>query len=415
VSEIGLWVDPSQRDELRKRLLSEQSLHDVELDFRTKSGSILTCLVAAELIDVGQETCILSVASDITQRKLAEEALRESEERFHNVFRDSGVGMVIVSPKGGFLAANKAFCDCLGYTEEELMAKTVESVTFPEDWPMFSKKLAQGRAFQWFEKRCLHKSGRIVYTESSASVIRSRQGDPQYLVGQVLNITARKEAEETLADMSRKLIAAQEQERARIGRELHDDINQRLGMLASELGKLQDNPSEVISRVKELENRTIEIANDVQALSHELHASKMEYLGAVRGLKSWCREFGQRQGLDIDFTSDVTSVLPFDIGTCFYRVLQEALHNTVKHSGAKRIEVQLRQEATEVSLIIHDSGRGFDVTAAMQGHGLGLTSMKERLRLVNGTITIQSSPRDGTTIHASARLRSGHDPQLAVG
>ena len=90
------------------------------------------------------------------------------------------------------------------------------------------------------------------------------------------------------------------------------------------------------------------------------------------------------------------SVLPLDIGICLFRVLQEALHNAVKHSGTKRIEVQLKEDSNEVSLIIHDSGKGFDVTAAMQGHGLGLTSMKERVRLVNGTITIHSNGRDGT-------------------
>ena len=138
--------------------------------------------------------------TDVTERKRAEETLHESEEeKFRGVFRDAGVGMVIVSPEGRFLAANKAFCDSLGYTEEELIEKTVESVTLSEDWPAFSKKLrealTEGRGFQWFEKRCLHKSGRIVYTESSASLIRNRNGEPQYFVGEVLDITKRKEAD----------------------------------------------------------------------------------------------------------------------------------------------------------------------------------------------------------------------------
>ena len=190
--------------------------------------------------EYGRIVRMIGVVADITDRKRAEETLRESEEKFRSVFRDAGVGMVIVSLEGRFLAANKAFCDSLGYTEEELQEKTVESVTLSEDWPAFSKKLrealTEGRGFQWFEKRCLHKSGRIVYTASSASLIRSRNGDPQYFVGEVLDVTMRKEAEQALADMTRKLIAAQEQERTRIARELHDDINQRLAMLAVELG-----------------------------------------------------------------------------------------------------------------------------------------------------------------------------------
>jgi PAS domain S-box-containing protein len=356
---------------------------------------------------------------DITQRKLGEEALRESEEKFRSIFRDAGVGMVLVSPDGRFLAANQAFCDCLGYTEQELVEQGVASVTLPEDWPAFSQKLREtltgGRGFQWFEKRCLHKSGRIVYTESSASVIQSRDGDPQYLVGQVLDITERKKAEEALAQMSRKLIAAQEQERARIGRELHDDITQRLALLTVELEELRKNPAETDIRVQQILRETMEIAGDVQALSHELHASKLEYLGVIKGLQGLCKEVAQRQGLEIEFTSQMSSALPYELGICFFRVLQEALHNAVKYSGAKRVEVQLTEDSNKIHLMIHDSGVGFDVEAARQGSGLGLTSMQERVRLVNGTITIQSRRNGGTTIHAYVPFRVEHDSQRVAG
>ena len=214
--------------------------------------------------------------------------------------------------------------------------------------------------------------------------------------------------------MNRRLIEAQEQERTRIGRELHDDINQRLAMLALELERLQDNPSEVRSRVQELRKQTTEISNDVQALSHELHSSKLEYLGAIRGMKSWCKEFGERQGIQIEFNSpEVKFSLPQEIGLCLFRVLQEALHNAAKHSGVKRIEVQLREDSGEIHLIISDLGRGFDLEAAIQGRGLGLTSMHERVRLVNGTIEIESKPMGGTTIHVRIPLRS--EPRLPTG
>lgn len=362
---------------------------------------------------------IACVLRDITERKRAEETLRESEEQFRSVFRDAGVGMVIVSPEGRFLAANKAFCDSLGYTEEELQEKTVESVTLSEDWPAFSKTLREAltgeRGFQWFEKRCLHKSGRIVYTASSASLIRSRNGEPQYFVGEVLDVTMRKEAEQALADMTRKLIAAQEQERARIARELHDDINQRLAMLGIELERLQDNPSEVWSRVQELRKQTTELSNDVQGLSHDLHSSQLEYLGVVAGMKSWCKEFGKRQGMQIDCRQDVRSSLPQEIGLCLFRVLQEALHNAAKHSAVKRIEVQLHEESDEIHLTIRDLGKGFDVEAAKKGRGLGLTSMQERVRLVNGTIEIQSQPMGGTTIHVRVPIGSEKTSERAVG
>src|SRR5215469_7871888 len=167
--------------------------------------------------------------------------------------------------------------------------------------------------------------------------------------------------------------------------------------------------------MQELRKETIEISNDVQALSHELHSSKLEYLGIVAGMKSWCKEFAERQERECAFASDVTSPLPFEIGLSLFRVLQEALHNAVKHSGVKRVQVQLADHSNEVHLIVQDSGRGFDVEAAMQGRGLGLTSMQERVRLVNGAITIDSNPMRGTTIHARVPFESEYGSHRAAG
>src|SRR5262249_1353466 len=130
--------------------------------------------------------------------------------------------------------------------------------------------------------------GTLLWLKSNGRGFFDREGKLQRVIGMVADVTDVKRADEALAGMTRKLIEAQEQERARIGRELHDDINQRLAMLSIDLQQLQENPSEVASRVEELRQRTSEISNDVQALSHELHSSQLEYLGAVRGMKSWC-------------------------------------------------------------------------------------------------------------------------------
>jgi len=204
--------------------------------------------------------------------------------------------------------------------------------------------------------------------------------------------------------MTRKLIAAQEQERARIGRELHDDINQRLAMLGVELERLQSNPFQIEQRIEELRQQTTELSDDVQALSHELHASKLDYLGAIAGIKSWCKEFAERRKLTIDFSSDVRSPVPRALGVTLFRVLQEALQNAVKHSGVKKMDVQLHEKSGEIHFIVSDSGKGFNPEVAKQGRGLGLTSMEERVRLVNGTITIQSKPTGGTTIYIRVPL-----------
>lgn len=220
---------------------------------------------------------------------------------------------------------------------------------------------------------------------------------------------------ELLRDLGGRLINAQEQERARIGRELHDDINQRLAMLAIQLQQLHQDPSEFQTRLPELRRQAIEISDNVQALSHELYSSKLEYLGVVAGIKSWCRECSDRYKTEIGFTSDVASPLPPAIGLTLFRVAQEAVHNAVKHSGVNHVEVQLWQESGEAHLTVSDSGRGFDIGDSLQGAGLGLTSMRERAKLLNGTVTIHSEPMVGTTVHIRIPLSSRSDLERPTG
>ena len=270
-----------------------------------------------------------------------------------------------------------------------------------------------GARIEQFETVRVSKTGKRINVSLSISPIKDSSGAVVGVAGIARDITDRKRAEEARADMSRKLIAAQEQERARIGRELHDDINQRLAMLALELEQLQESPSEVQSRLQELRKQTTEIADDVQALSHELHSSKLEYLGVVAGMKSWCKEFSERHKMEINFRNNVPSAIPFEMGVSLFRVLQEALHNAVKHSGVKRIEVEVRETSGEIHLIVSDSGKGFDADAVLQGRGLGLTSMRERVRLVNGTILIDSKPMGGTRIHVRVPFEAEHTQKAA--
>ena len=145
------------------------------------------------------------------------------------------------------------------------------------------------------------------------------------------------------------------------GENFTDDINQRVAMLALELENMKHNPVEIEQRMPELLKQTNEISTEVQALSHELHPSKLEYLGIVAGIRSWCREFGDRQGFAIDYQTDVARTIPPEVGVTLFRILQEALHKAVKHSGVKRIEVQLLEQPNGVHLTISDAGKGFDI------------------------------------------------------
>lgn len=179
--------------------------------------------------------------------------------------------------------------------------------------------------------------------------------------------------------MAARLIEAQERERCRIARDLHDDINQRLALLTMDLDRLKksmSNPSaRVLSRISELREQTVEITTDIRALAYELHSPKLEHLGLVAAMEGFCKEFGEQQKVEIVFKSqDLQSPLPQNTSLCLFRVLQEALHNAAKHSGARHFEVQLWGTSGEVHLTVSDSGVGFDPEVARKGRGLGLTA-----------------------------------------
>jgi len=369
---------------------------------------------------IDRVACILH---DITDRKRAEETLLEmnrmleaqgsllrSREELLRVFvKNVPAAVAMFDREMRYLEVSDRWCTTYSVDGSQIVGRCHYDVfpDLPERFKEIHNRGIAGETVRVDEDRWDRESG----TTWARCEVRPWK-TPEGAVGGVLvfaeDITRRKQMEEALSDMSRKLIESQEQERARISRELHDDINQRLAMLAVELGQLHENPSEFQSRVEELRKCTAEISDDVQALSHDLHSSKLEYLGVVAGMKSWCKEFAERQKVEIDFSSGVSRVLPLAVGLSLFRVLQEALNNAIKHSGVKRIETQLREESGEIDLVIRDLGKGFDVEAASQGRGLGLTSMRERIRLVNGTISIESKPMGGTTIHVRVPLESKH-------
>jgi PAS domain S-box-containing protein len=349
------------------------------------------------------------IARDITKRKRAEQALLSSEQRYRLLFERNVAGVAIGSLDGRVLDCNEGWARILGYESRgEVLGRHASEFYFhPEEREPLLDELREKQAVFSRELQLKRKDGSPVCVLFNAAALNAEHGAP-ILQATMIDISEWKRSEEALSGMTRKLIESQEQERARIGRELHDDINQRLAMLSVEAEQLLETPSEIENRVQEFRKRISEISTDVQDLSHDLHSSKLEYLGVVAGIKSWCKEFGERQRVEIDFSNDVHSALPFEIGLSLFRVLQESLHNAMKHSGVKRIEVQLREDSGEIHLIIRDSGKGFDVEAALQGKGLGLTSMRERVRLVNGTFSIESKPMGGTTIHVRVPLESKH-------
>jgi PAS domain S-box-containing protein len=234
-------------------------------------------------------------------------------------------------------------------------------------------------------------------------------------IGSCLDITDRKVAEEALGSVGRRLIEAHEEERKRIARELHDDIVQRIALLAIELEqcahRVPDSLVDVHEYLERTRQRVYDLGNDIQALSHRLHSSKLEYLGLVAAAKSFCHELSKQRNVRIEFKhSDMPAAIPEETSLCLFRVLQEALQNAVKHSADQNFTVEMHGTNEEISLTVSDSGIGFDWQDAMNRQGLGLISMRERLHLVNGELSIQSEPGRGTTVRAHVRLGQKDNP-----
>jgi len=248
----------------------------------------------------------------------------------------------------------------------------------PEDqepvWKAFSDA-RQGQKPCAAEFRVLRADATVRWLAARGKFYFPDKGDPSRMLGMAVDITEIKQAEEALSGMSRKLVEAHEEERTWIARELHDDINQRLALLAVNLDtltqKLPASKVEVKRRIRKEQELVAELGRDVQALSHRLHSSKLEYLGLVVAASGLCGEPSDQQKVEIDFHSDgIPKNLPPEISLCLFRVMQEALQNGMKHSGSQHFEVRLESALNEIQLSVRDSGIGFDFDEAMKGRGL---------------------------------------------
>jgi PAS domain S-box-containing protein len=357
------------------------------------------------------------------KRRQVQTKVRESEQRFRLVANTAPVLIWMSGPDKLCNYFNQPWLEFTGRPIElELgngWAEAVHSEDFRECLDTYTKAFDQRKSFN-MEYRLKRHDGEYRSLFDMGVPRFNSDGSFAGYIGSCVDVTDRKLAEEALKSMSRRLLEAQEQERSRIARELHDDIGQRLALLAVELDQLQDNspdlPVEARSRVGELQKQASEIATDIQSLSHKLHSAKLEYLGIAAAMRSFCQEFGEQAKMKIDFkTHDLPSPLSPDISLCLFRVLQEALHNSAKHSGVRHVEVGLWGTLDEIHLAVSDSGAGFDSEAVKKSRGLGLISMEERLKLVKGTFSIESHPESGTTIHSRVPLSSGSDTMRATG
>ena len=344
--------------------------------------------------------------------KRAETQLRESEERFRLLANTAPVMIWTAGTDRKCSYVNKTWLDFTGRPfEAELGDGWVDGV-HPDDskrcFETYAEAFNQRESFE-MEYRVRRKDGEYRWILDNGVPRFNRDGTFAGYIGSCIDITDRKLAEEGLATIGRRLIGAHEEERTWIGRELHDDINQRLALLATELEQWSQNTStnEIIELVRYTQTRIAEVAHDVQGLSHRLHSSKLEYLGLATAAKSFCREFSEKTNVEIVFEhAGIPDNLSKEVSLCLFRVLQEGLQNAVKHSGVRSFAVNLQSTGESIELTVTDSGRGFEEQDAFTGTGLGLISMRERLQLVHGELSVKSQPGAGTTIRARVPLET---------
>lgn len=358
-----------------------------------------------------QSGLILALFWHRARRRKAEIELGKSEEKFSKAFQHSPLAITIVrATDNRFIDVNEIFEVDTGWLREEVLRRTPQEIGLwidPNQRSAFSMQLLEKGNVKDFEVRFRRKDGQIRIGLGSAELIELN--GEQCALSVIVDITERKQAEEFMASVSSRLIEAQEAERTRIARELHDDISQRLALVAIILDSArQALPAAAIEANHQLDEGSSlidELAGDIHALSHRLHSSRLEYLGLEVAASGFCREMSERQNVKINFHyGGIPKELSDQISLCLFRVLQEALHNAIKYSGVDQFDVSFTGTPGEIELKVHDSGVGFDPRETSNGHGLGLISMKERLKLVNGELSIDSKPAHGTTILARVPL-----------
>lgn len=257
------------------------------------------------------------------------------------------------------------------------------------------------------EFRIVLPDGRIRWMADHGALLYDDEGRINFATGIAKDVSAEKHAEENLRRLSGQLISAQEEERKRIARDLHDHVSQALSLLTVELEQLSRDKETTASQqdvLVAMQQQLRGLSSDIHALSHQLHPSKLKHLGLVSAMRAMCRDV-DRGGLSVRFTDhEVPREVPDDVSLTLYRVMQEGLQNVRKHSGATSVEAELSKTSTVLVLRLRDKGKGFDPRTADSGEGLGLLSMRERLNAVGGALIIQSAPGEGTLVEARVPL-----------
>ena len=410
-------VHPDDRDLVRGAI--ERSAHDgeaVTVEYRILPGDGSERWILSRgrprFASTGESDRLMGVSIDITERKRAQEALRASEARLEAGVELAGLGFYEVDFSAGAMYVDDRLRDLCGVPPGRDQGLQVLEFWLqhlhPDDLPRVSdlrQQMHDGRRERFsLEYRYLHPDRGEEWIRHLAGVAtRDATGRALRTYGVLRDVTERKRAEDELHDLSQRLIGAHEEERALLARELHDDVSQRLAVLAIDVGRAElaapkGEQAEAMLAVRE---GLVRLSEDVHSLAYQLHPSILEELGLDEALQAECERRGRQGRLDLRVDLEpLTGVVGKDAALCLFRVAQEALNNVARHAGVRAATVTLRQMDGGLLLAVSDGGAGFDPGQPGEGMHLGLASMRERVRLAHGTLDLESAPGRGTTILA---------------
>jgi PAS domain S-box-containing protein len=357
-----------------------------------------------------------ALVSEITERIQTEQAFRLSEGRLAGILDIAEDAIIVIEQNRSILLFNQGAVKLFGYDPDEVLGRSIDQLLpdrFRLDHGRHIDRFAlapepAGRMAQRRDVFGLKKDGAEFPAEASISKLVI--GNQTTFTVILRDISERLRSERQLRSLTTELMTAQEEERRRIARELHDDINQRLALLAIEMGNMESDPATMTDQarltVQSLAQRLAAISDDVRRMAYQFHPSILDDLGLPAALKHMADAWSASTGIKtVIVREEIADPLPRVIASCLYRIAQESLANVLKHAKASRVELELTCDGQEVTLSIHDSGVGFDLEEIQACHlGLGFVNMRERARSVQGRLDIRSEPGRGTHISVQIPL-----------
>ena len=366
-----------------------------------------------------------------TRRSRTERALREDNERLRLIVEETPAMVWTMRPDSTLDFLNRTCMTFSGRPIDKLLNDGWLNAVHPDDLDRcvaIYVPAVEARKPFLAEYRLQHADGSYRWLLATGVPRYEADGSFSGYIGCDVDITERKNAEDRIRDseaalkmsheeiryLAGRLIGAQEVERARIARDLHDDVSQQLAGVSIAFSGLKqrlgeyDVSEELRQELVELQQQTLKLARNVRQISHDLHPTVLQHLGLVKGLTPYCGELGRAHGVAITCIAegDLRALTP-DAALCVYRIAQEALRNVIAHAGASHADVRLLQMGDQAQITIADDGRGFDATNHVErDKGLGLVSMSERARIIGGTVRIVSRPNQGTRVQATVPMNA---------